>query len=542
MDAALTDAAWAPPLEPGDPAPWFEAPTPTNPRFHFSTTVGRYILLGFLPGPGPERDAAFQAFQAHRARFDDDRLSAFLVLRDAESIAAARNQPPGLRWFLDGDGAVSRLYGALGEDGPGAALLAAARPGAPGRCRPADDGRNRGAVRRRIRRPSRGLADYAAAELVAPVLIVPRVFEPELCRRLIDLYEAGGGRPSGVMRDVSGRTVGVMDDFKRRRDLTLENPELRAELRARISRSLLPQIAQVFQFQVTRLERYIVACYDAEEGGYFRPHRDNETLGTAHRRFACSINLNAEDFEGGDLRFPEFGPRTYRPPTGGAVVFSCSLQHEATPVTARTTLRLSAVPLRRGRPGRCGTPTPGSSRRRAIRASRATTPLEVFRLSPPTPPQSPARDETMNRLLPLLAASALGAAVAGPAAAQKAISPGYWETTSKVTSPFPANKTERRCIKPADVAKFMEGKINHIYNCTYPTKDVGGGKIHLQGSCATKDGPPVPISGEGTFTSDSMHIDARISPQIGGLTIPVHASTDAHKLGDSCPDPSAPAG
>ena len=55
--------------------------------------------------------------------------------------------------------------------------------------------------------------------------------------------------------------------------------------------------------------------------------------GTAHRRFACTINLNAEDYEGGDLRFPEFGPQTYRAPTGGAVVFSCSLLHEATDVT-----------------------------------------------------------------------------------------------------------------------------------------------------------------------------------------------------------------
>src|SRR5690606_16138476 len=69
------------------------------------------------------------------------------------------------------------------------------------------------------------------------------------------------------------------------------------------------------------------------EGGYFRPHRDNRSFGTAHRRFAVSINLNAGDFDGGDLRFPEFGGRTYRPPTGGAVVFCCSLLHEATPVT-----------------------------------------------------------------------------------------------------------------------------------------------------------------------------------------------------------------
>lgn len=46
-----------------------------------------------------------------------------------------------------------------------------------------------------------------------------------------------------------------------------------------------------------------------------------------------SINLNAEDCEGGDLRFPEFGRQTYRAPTGGACVFAYSLLHEAMPVT-----------------------------------------------------------------------------------------------------------------------------------------------------------------------------------------------------------------
>ena len=48
---------------------------------------------------------------------------------------------------------------------------------------------------------------------------------------------------------------------------------------------------------------------------------------------AVTINLNAEDYEGGDLAFPEFGALTYRPATGDAVVFSCSLLHEALPVT-----------------------------------------------------------------------------------------------------------------------------------------------------------------------------------------------------------------
>jgi predicted 2-oxoglutarate/Fe(II)-dependent dioxygenase YbiX len=81
------------------------------------------------------------------------------------------------------------------------------------------------------------------------------------------------------------------------------------------------------------MERYLIACYDAAGGGYFRPHRDNTTNATLHRRFAVTINLNAEDYEGGDLRFPEFGPKSYRAPTGGAVVFSCALMHEALPVT-----------------------------------------------------------------------------------------------------------------------------------------------------------------------------------------------------------------
>jgi hypothetical protein len=135
----------------------------------------------------------------------------------------------------------------------------------------------------------------------------------------------------------------------------------------------------------------------------------------------------------------------------------------------------------------------------------------------------------------LILAALMAAGAAGQAAAQSAITPGYWETTSKVTSPFPTHKTERRCIKPADVAKFMEGQINHIYKCTYPKKLVANGKMELEGSCKTRDGDPVPITGTGSFTGDSMHIEARIEPKIGGLTVPVHAQTDAKRLGDDCP-------
>jgi hypothetical protein len=313
----------------GEAAPWFIAPSHINPKFAFSSLAGRYVLLGFLPDDPAAVEAALASVRRHRAMLDDEHLCVFLVSRDAATYARGAGEA-GPRWFLDAEGAIGRGYGAVDADGgvkpmwflldPSLRLLSMAPLAeAP-------------AMFARLERlePVDG---HAGAPLHAPVMIVPRIFEPELCRRLIAHYDQRGGDPSGVMREVGGKTVGVLDDFKKRRDAAIEDPAFLDQLRLRIARRLLPEIQKAYQFRATRIERYIVACYDADEGGYFRAHRDNTTKGTAHRRFAVSINLNAEEFEGGDLRFPEFGHRTYRPPTGGAVVFSCSLLHEATPVT-----------------------------------------------------------------------------------------------------------------------------------------------------------------------------------------------------------------
>ena len=96
---------------------------------------------------------------------------------------------------------------------------------------------------------------------------------------------------------------------------------------------LFAEIKKAFAFEATRTERHLIACYDAADKGFFAPHRDNTTAGTAHRRFAVTLNLNTGEYEGGALSFPEYGPELYQPATGGALVFSCSLLHEATAVT-----------------------------------------------------------------------------------------------------------------------------------------------------------------------------------------------------------------
>jgi predicted 2-oxoglutarate/Fe(II)-dependent dioxygenase YbiX/peroxiredoxin len=313
----------------GDPAPWFTAPTPSNPDFVFDTAAGRYVLMAFLSqGDAPGNAKALRALAAHRGLFDDEKLSAFVVVRDPGTAATATDMK-GLRWFLDLDGRVSRLYGALGDDGTEHPLWLILDPGlrVMGRVQLGNDEAVFSALAR-LRPP----AEHAATPLNAPVLIVPRIFEPELCQRLVALHEADGGRFTGVMRDEGERTVAVMDDLKKRRDVLVRDPKLQDELRDRLERRLFPMIERGLGFAATRIERYVVSCYDAADGAVFHPHRDSTTMGTAHRKFACSINLS-DGFEGGDLRFAEFGPKTYRPPVGGAVVFSCALMHEALRVT-----------------------------------------------------------------------------------------------------------------------------------------------------------------------------------------------------------------
>lgn len=323
------------PLAIGEPAPWFKAPAlDGNPQYTFDTTAGRWIVMLLLGSTANEEQrAALALVAAHRKRFDDVRACFFGVSVDPQDSAAGRiaQQLPGIRWFLDYHGAVSEAYGALKRDGdkghytPHWLLLdpmLRVRDAAP--------------LLEGERIMQRLAAEIAseAAPLTAPALIVPGVLSPEICRKLIDGYERNGGSDSGFMRDENGVTVLKVDhSFKRRRDWSIDDPDLVESVKAQVGRALVPMIRRAFQFKVTRAERWIVARYDSGEGGYFRPHRDNTTAGTAHRRFACTINLNAEDYDGGDLRFPEFGDRSYRAPTGGAVVFSCSLLHEALPVT-----------------------------------------------------------------------------------------------------------------------------------------------------------------------------------------------------------------
>jgi predicted 2-oxoglutarate/Fe(II)-dependent dioxygenase YbiX/peroxiredoxin len=329
-------------LQPGDPAPWFHARTGSAARFAFDTAAGRFLVLCFFATAADRRSrAAIDAALARPDLFNDARAAFFGVSLDPRDEAENRvpEKTPGYRCFHDHDGGVSRLYGALPRESASGETSArrfwlildpALRVVAQ---MPFDaEGANDHAM---IAALEAAIARYEApgARADAPVLLLPDVFDRAFCAELIGLYETHGGTESGFMREVDGKTVGVYDhSHKRRRDYVIEDEAVIKRAQALVRRRIVPEIRKAHQFDATRMERYIVACYDGEEQGHFRPHRDNTTSGTAHRRFACSILLN-DDYEGGALSFPEYGPKSWRPPAGGAVVFSCSLLHTVSRVT-----------------------------------------------------------------------------------------------------------------------------------------------------------------------------------------------------------------
>jgi hypothetical protein len=235
----------------------------------FDTAAGRPILLLFFGLASEAQSAAALALVANKRNLFDDRQACFFgITVDPSDAAEGRvvQQLPGIRFFADYDRAISRLYGADRGDGhyrPQWLLLD--RTLRIAGIFPIDAG------------PAALSALEAAAQApplpsVAPVLVVPGIFEPELCRHLVSLYQENGGHESGFMREVEGKTVLLTDpNHKRRRDFLIEDPALQQQLALRIRRRLAPMIKRAFQFEATRMERYIVACYDAEQGGHFRP-------------------------------------------------------------------------------------------------------------------------------------------------------------------------------------------------------------------------------------------------------------------------------
>jgi predicted 2-oxoglutarate/Fe(II)-dependent dioxygenase YbiX len=183
-------------------------------------------------------------------------------------------------------------------------------------------------------RPRLTLEASVTIGAAAPVLVLPNVIPPDVCRALIEHFEVSAHLPGQIASATAGAAIAKYDEGKKhRRDFELPPGEpLHRALMKVLAERCAPEIKRAFQFDVAFADRILLARYD-DTGGFFKRHRDNLAPQVAFRDFAVSMNLNTDDYDGGELSFPEFGAHRYRPPAGSAAIFSASLLHEVAPVT-----------------------------------------------------------------------------------------------------------------------------------------------------------------------------------------------------------------
>ncbi len=294
------------------------------------------LLLVFEEATAPDTRAALDALAHDPASSALTRVA--MVRATPAQCAAVVNSPAGSVTLLADDGAVALHL--LGSEAPGSRLITgfALDP-------------NLRVIERIEHRSGSNLTDFlqrlhaackqdaSRAPLIinqqAPALFVPRVMDSVMCAELVTYFEQQGGQPSGTAHIEGDKAYWRQDpSVKLRRDVYIQEGPWLERIKEVVARRVLPEIQRCCQYQVTHHEVFKLVCYDAQTGGYFRPHRDNESRDTQHRRFAMTLHLNTGDYQGGQLRFPEFSANLYESARGDAIVFSSSLLHEVVPVTA----------------------------------------------------------------------------------------------------------------------------------------------------------------------------------------------------------------
>lgn len=319
----------------GDIAPPFALPAldGTIIDIRDDAIAGNPVVILFCPKFLPAITEAAAALGAAQGSFAAAGARLFAVTLEPEKIAAAQNIPFPV--LCDRDGQVFRAFSANTHDVPTTVVL---RPNQHSVeiLNSAPQAQATAALAQIER-----LAAERQAVLMAPhppVLVLPDVLSPADCRRLINVYQTRGQTfmPLGAGIDYIGTDYKMrMPDYGRgdRIDHWIVDKDTETLLYRHIAMRVVPEIAKAFQYRVTRWERLRIAGYEGQRGGELHGHRDNVEP-TPYRRFAMSINLNTEEFTGGELRFPEFGDQRYRPESGAAIVFSSSLLHEAMHVTS----------------------------------------------------------------------------------------------------------------------------------------------------------------------------------------------------------------
>lgn len=316
------------PLALGDLLPCFSLPDQDGKLCHIEIYAGRLVLLHVVTDPGSKlvRELA-RMLDGHgrdEAAPEPARIGVFPG--SAEQFSSSPCTDLAIRWCFDTDGRLVDLLQAGRGDGSDNGLVTyVLNPN----LRIVDIVRSASAADHLAAASPE--ADDAKEPLHyhPPVMVIPRVLDPALVRRLISYWESGEQFVGGVG---AGQDSRPKPQVKRRTDVSVKDPELLHAVDQAFAKNLFPELRKLTGYDLRYRERYKIGCYFSEDRGAFNKHRDTGEIPLSFRRYAVSLFLN-EDFDGGGLVFPEYGESRYIANPGAAVVFPATIMHEVRPVT-----------------------------------------------------------------------------------------------------------------------------------------------------------------------------------------------------------------
>ena len=122
-------------------------------------------------------------------------------------------------------------------------------------------------------------ASQVIGTAMAPVLVLPRVFEPDFCTQVIRLWQKGDHQDSGVSSRYGN--VGVLE-LKRTEDYMVVEPMMQKAISDRLAWRIGPELIKVFAFdREFSFDAHVVLSYSAEAALLRRPSRQRRA---DHRR------------------------------------------------------------------------------------------------------------------------------------------------------------------------------------------------------------------------------------------------------------------
>ena len=94
-------------------------------------------------------------------------------------------------------------------------------------------------------------------------------------------------------------------------------------------------------------------------------------------------------------------------------------------------------------------------------------------------------------------------------------------------------ETETKCVRQSEINRFFSGLSTRRWSCTYPVREVGGGRARFEGTCRDRRGRTVQVRLNGPYQAESFRFTGGAQLARGTPFIP--ASITARRISAECP-------